>query len=966
MQKANASLARTGSNEAAGGNNIVILSGALHAWRVESGHVDVFAVRANGDAPISRRSFVRRFKKSALLFAGAPEDSAYTLIAVPAGRGRLRQVDVERLYERGRRLELSEDLSHAIDEWVEGISAGILAQVSPKQHAEPQLGRAVSVEAGTPLRSTRGLVWVNQNEGRACLVGREDLMIASRAGSSAPVGSRVWIVPVDSCRVHAAATVDQLRSGAVWRDLVGFHTLMLGAIEANENERRNRDHQRLERKRNASRTVLTNAVGHLANVMSEDQGAAVHDGDALVSACRVVGKACGIDVQVTVDTNGSESRGRLARIAAASRFRTRRVALRGAWWRHDAGPLLAVHRADKGDARVPVALVPNANGRYEMTDGLTGRTTIVDGTLDARLESFAYAFYRPFRDRAISAWEVFRFGAEGCRGDFSMILLMGLAGGILGLLPPIITGTIFNSVIPGAERVQLSHLFAALLICALANALFQLVRGYAVLRVESKMDAAVQSAVWDRLLNLPTTFFRKYAAGDLAVRASGISEIRRLLSGATVSSLLSGLFSMFNLGLLFYYDAGLALWACAMTLVALCVMISAGFAQLRFQRRVAKIQSRLSGQVLQYITGITKLRVAGAETNAYERWASEFANQRRLQFKARRVGNGLSTFNAVFAVLSMMVIFGVLASDRGVVMATGDFIAFNVAYGAFTTNLLAMTGAFIAVMLAVPIFEQAQPILEALPEVSESMSAPGALSGEIEISQVSFRYDPEGPRIINNISLRARPGEFIAFVGPSGSGKSTILRLLLGFEQPEHGSIYVDGRDLAGLDIQAVRRQVGVVLQNGSVMTGDLFTNITGSTLASMDDAWEAARMAGFDKDIQNMPMGMHTVVSEGGATLSGGQRQRLLIARAVVNRPRLLFFDEATSALDNQTQRIVSESLDRLQATRIVVAHRLSTIKNADRIYVLDNGNVVQEGTYAALLDEGGLFAKLIRRQMA
>jgi ATP-binding cassette subfamily C protein len=373
----------------------------------------------------------------------------------------------------------------------------------------------------------------------------------------------------------------------------------------------------------------------------------------------------------------------------------------------------------------------------------------------------------------------------------------------------------------------------------------------------------------------------------------------------------------------------------------------------------------LSGQVLQYITGITKIRVAGAESRAYERWASNFADQRRLQFRARRIENGLTTFSAVFPVVSMMVVFGLMTSYQDSVMSTGDFIAFTGAFGAFTSNLLGMTGAFVAVIMAVPMYEQARPILEAQTEVSESKAHPGSLSGEIEISQVTFRYDPEGTAVLDRVTLRAEPGEFVAFVGRSGSGKSTLLRLLLGFERPENGSIYFDGRDLSGLDIQAVRRQVGVVLQNGSVTTGDLFTNIAGSSRATMDDAWEAARMAGLDEDIRQMPMGMHTVVSDGGSTLSGGQRQRLMIARAVVNRPRLLFFDEATSALDNRTQALVSESLARLQSTRIVVAHRLSTIMNADRIYVLDNGRVVQSGTYASLLSEGGVFEELIRRQM-
>jgi ATP-binding cassette subfamily C protein len=697
--------------------------------------------------------------------------------------------------------------------------------------------------------------------------------------------------------------------------------------------------------------------------MTDRVAVAGKDGDPLVAACRLVAEASGISVRVAA-VSSEQGRDRLGQIARTSRFRTRRVALRGQWWKSDAGPLLGLLVSEDGETRLPVALLPERSGHYSLVNPST--SVRIDAALNERLNPFAYAFYRPFADQALKAFDVFKFGASRCSGDFLMILLMGLAGGVLGLLAPIITGEIFNRVIPGAERLQLGHMVAALLVCAVATSMFQLVRGLAVLRVESKMDASVQSAVWDRLLNLPTSFFRQFDAGDLAVRAGGISAIRQLLSGATVSSLLSGLFSALNLALLFYYDAGLALWALALTLLALAVMLGTTFVQLRYQREVAARQSRLSGTVLQYITGITKLRVAGAETKSYERWAHLFTEQRRLQFRARRIGNMLTTFSAVFPLLSMMVIFGLMASRENGLMSTGDFIAFNGAFGTFTANMLAMTGAFVSILIAIPIYEQARPILEALPEIDDSKSDPGDLSGAIEIEHVSFRYDPDGPQILQDVSLRARAGEFVAFVGPSGSGKSTVLRLLLGFETPESGSIYFDGQDLSGLDVQSVRRQIGVVLQNGGLMSGDLFTNITGSSPATMDDAWEAARMAGLDEDVRQMPMGMHTIVSEGGTTLSGGQRQRLLIARAVVNRPRILFFDEATSALDNRTQAIVSESLGKLQATRIVVAHRLSTIINADRIYVLDQGRVVQEGKYESLLADGGLFADLVRRQVA
>lgn len=954
-----------GTTVEVGGSHQFSLSGHEGAFQVEEGQIDVFAVRTRNGEAVSRRRHLARFSEGEILFGG-PADPSYGLIGVPAGMCRVREITDASLYGLSLQTVGVEFVCSAIDTWVESIAGGIFEQIPPKDHLEPAPGDVLMIEPDRFVRSTGEVVWAVHEEGSSLLFGRAEMLLQGEGGAAYPIGSRLWLQSAEVSRLRFYSTFDRLIDGDLWEDLRAFHSLTLRAFAVAEDGRREVYIAQLARKQRADSTALAHAVSQLATVMSEDASVPEATGDALLAACELVGGASGIQVRPPSDMERAEPRGRLQRIASASRFRTRRVALREEWWRFDAGPLLGLIIDVDSKSRLPVALLRGSGNSYSIVDPRGGEPVPIDARVSGTLDPFAYSFYKPFGDRALAAWDVFKFAAEGCRRDFSTVLLMGLAGGLLGLLTPIITGVIFNSVIPGAERIRLIHMTGALLACAVATALFQLVRGLAVLRIESKMDASVQSAVWDRLLNLPATFFRRFAAGDLAMRAGGISEIRRLLSGATIASLLSGLFSAFNLALLFYYDVRLALWALGLTLIALGVMLAASYAQLRYQREIAAAQSHLSGQVLQYITGITKLRVAGAETKSYERWASAFASQRRLQFAARRIGNALASFNGAFPVLSLMAFFGVMVAQSDLVMATGDFIAFHGAYGSFTANMLSATGAFIAIMMSVPIYEQARPILESLPEVIESKAPPGALSGEIEVSHVSFRYDDHGAPVLDDVSIAARPGEFVALVGPSGSGKSTILRLLLGFEEPESGSIYFDGQDISGLDIQAVRRQIGVVLQNGSMMSGDVFTNITGSSLATMDDAWEAARMAGLDDDIRAMPMGMHTVISEGGTTLSGGQRQRLLIARAIVNRPRLIFFDEATSALDNRTQSIVSHSLERLQATRIVVAHRLSTIINADRIYVLESGRVVQTGTYATLCDEGGLFSDLIRRQMA
>jgi ATP-binding cassette subfamily C protein len=389
---------------------------------------------------------------------------------------------------------------------------------------------------------------------------------------------------------------------------------------------------------------------------------------------------------------------------------------------------------------------------------------------------------------------------------------------------------------------------------------------------------------------------------------------------------------------------------------------------LRHSRKLADIEGRISGLVFQLLGSIAKLRTTGAESRAYCNWAMLFARQQEHEFKAAMVKNAMAVFNSVYPTVANIAIFLAIAFFLGEdkTFSTGAFLAFNAAFGGFMGAMLGATAVLTTVLGIVPIYERAKPILQTPPEINESKAHPGQLNGAIEVSHLNFSYAADGPQILTDISLNIAPGEFIALVGSSGSGKSTLLRLLLGFEIPSSGSIYFDQQDISGIDLGALRRQLGVVLQNGQLMSGDIFSNIVGAgATLTIDDAWNAATQAGIADDIRAMPMGMHTVVSDGGGTLSGGQRQRLLIARAIVNRPRVLFFDEATSALDNRAQEMVSASLENLRATRIVIAHRLSTIVNADRIFVMDGGKLAQTGTYAELIDREGLFAKLARRQI-
>jgi NHLM bacteriocin system ABC transporter ATP-binding protein len=678
----------------------------------------------------------------------------------------------------------------------------------------------------------------------------------------------------------------------------------------------------------------------------------------LLEACRLVGNAAGIPIRPYPFPTAGDM---LDAIARTSRVRTRQVVLQGAWWERENGPLLAFMEVDGA----PVALLPAQSGRYTLVNPATGIRIPLTADVASGLLAHAVMFYRPFPERPIGARELLRFGLFGGRRDVLTVVMTGIVSALLALIIPIATGLIFNFIIPHARTGELALLGLGLSAAAFAVAAFGVVQRIALLRLESRADAGIQAAVWDRLLSLPSWFFREYEAGDLGDRAMGIATIHELMSEAVLASLLAALFSLSSLILLFVYDVGMALVAVGLTIIFAGGSALSAYWELRSRRVQSELEGRLSGLVLQILMGIARFRVAGAEARVLQRWATLFEAKTRAGYRAGIPRLALSTWTSVFPLLGTLVLFGLVSRGGSVHLMTGTFLAVVAAFAQFIAAAVAFNGALVSLIAVVPLYERLTPILRTPPEVDAAGSHPGELSGELRLDGVSFRYGSTGPAILDDVSLSIQPFESVAIVGPSGSGKSTLLRLLLGFERPTAGTVSYDGQDLATLDIREVRRQIGVVLQNGSVTPGFILDNILGAAALTLDDAWQAAAMAGIAEDIQRLPMGMYTLVSEGGTTFSGGQRQRLLIARALARRPRLLFFDEATSALDNTTQSVVAESVARAQATRIVIAHRLSTILQADRIIVLEAGRIQQVGTYQELMHEDGVFKRLAERQM-
>ena len=711
--------------------------------------------------------------------------------------------------------------------------------------------------------------------------------------------------------------------------------------------------------------VTAKAIGALASLIKPQPQESFPQDNPLLIAAGAVGRAMGITIHPPASSEDlNQLQDPIFEIARASGVPVRRVTLRDYWWKKDCGPLLAYTREEKR----PVALLPTARGKYELFDPAWKTCTPVNSSKAQLLDSVAYMFYRSLPDKSLKALDLLQFALQGRRRELLALLWTGIAATILGMVVPQTTAILIDHAIPNSEQKLLLQLGLGLLAASLGSAIFQLAQGFAIVRWQTLSESTSQAAIWDRLLNQRISFFRQYATGDLQARVSAITQIRRLLNGSVMRILFTSFFSLLNLGLLFFYNAQLALVALAVVLVAMLVTTVVSIITRQKLRPLQQRKGEIFGLTVQLIDGVSKLRVAGAQNRAFAHWTKKYTQQLHLVRTAQLIADRVNAFNTVLPTVSRILIFSLAASaiaQSAHALSTGTFLAFNTAFGTLLAGLSNFSNTLLEVLEVGILWERVQPILEAQPERNLSQASPGRLSGQVKLERVSFRYRLHGALTLNQIAFEVQTGEFIALVGPSGSGKSTIVRLLLGFETPEEGTIYYDGQDLAELDISAVRRQLGVVLQNSRLLSASIFENISCGALLTLDEAWDAARMAGLASEIEAMPMGMHTIISEGGTNLSGGQRQRLLIARALALKPRILIFDEATSALDNRTQAIVSQSIEQLQVTRIIIAHRLSTIRHADRIYVIEAGRIVQQGSFEELASAEGLFARIMARQM-
>jgi len=638
----------------------------------------------------------------------------------------------------------------------------------------------------------------------------------------------------------------------------------------------------------------------------------------------------------------------------------RTVKLTDVWYRKAIGAMLATLK-ETGDV---VALIPRKSTGYSYYDYRQGRRVVVTKEVAARIDEDAVCFYKPLPQKEITAKDFIIYSLQALNiGDIVMLAAFTLTLTLVGMLVPFVVNQLFKSAQYSAGSIPVWPAVTMLIGVSVSSAFIRTSSGLVSARINTRIASSVSAAMMARVLALPARFFKDHSAGEISQRLGMAERVCSVLFSASLVITMTSLFSLVYVGQIFLYASVLVIPAMVVIAVSLTVSVLTSFAQFSHSKKTMEASAKESGLVFSLIRGVPKLKLSGSERRAFAKWSDVYVKSATLQYAPPLLVKYSSALAMSISLIGIIVMY-YYAAAGGVSMP--DYMAFNVAYGMVSGAFLALTGTALTIGNVAMQMKFMKPLLEVMPESSEGKKVVTRLSGGIEINNVSFRYSETMPMILDDISLKIRPGQYVAIVGPTGCGKSTLMRILLGLELPNKGAVYYDGQDISSLDLKSLRRNIGTVMQDGKLFQGDVFSNIVISApQLTLDEAWEAAELAGIADDIRTMPMGMHTVIAEGGGGISGGQKQRLMIARAVAPKPKVLMLDEATSALDNITQRQVSDALAALKCTRIVIAHRLSTIKQATRILVLDGGKIVEDGDYNQLMEQNGIFADLVRRQI-
>lgn len=637
----------------------------------------------------------------------------------------------------------------------------------------------------------------------------------------------------------------------------------------------------------------------------------------------------------------------------------RNITLEKGWYKDASGPMIGT-RTDDGSV---VALIPTGMTKYSFFDTKSGKRVFLNKKTEKLIDKEAIAFYKPFPSTKIGIPGLLRYIVENLRpADIALVVIGTIAVTLIGLLTPKLNEMLFSDVIASGSIKALVAIAVFIVCVSLSSLMLGTVKDLLMTRLTTRLSLSVEAATMMRILSLPANFFKNYSSGELANRSQYINELVTQLLNMILTTGLTSVFSLVYITQIFAYAPSLVAPALIVIIGTVVIAAVSAVLQIKVSMRQMELASKESGMSYALISGIQKIKLSGAEKRSFARWGDMYSKGAKLLYDPPMLLKVNTVLTTAISLIGTIVIY-FAAVENGVSVA--EYYAFNTAYGMVSGAFISLAGIALSAAQIKPILEMAKPILEAQPEVAEEKQVVERLMGGIELNNITFSYNENMPNVLDGVSLKISPGQYVAIVGKTGCGKSTLMRIMLGFEKPQRGAVYYDGKDLERIDLKSLRRNIGTVMQAGKLFTGDIYSNIViTNPRLTLDDAWEAAEMVGFADDIRSMPMGMFTLISEGQGGISGGQRQRLMIARAIAPKPRILMFDEATSALDNITQKTVSDSLEKLKCTRIVIAHRLSTIKQCDRIIVLDKGHIVEDGTYDELIENNGFFAELVERQ--
>lgn len=717
--------------------------------------------------------------------------------------------------------------------------------------------------------------------------------------------------------------------------------------------------EQIEYRKQQERRMLSDSFEKLhLTVTGRKSGDTFAEGADVNDALETLLKHFGIrDRKIPASLKGFEEK--LDYLLTASDIMFRKVTLEPGWSR-DAMGVMVTSLKDSGAV---ITVVRNGAGVYVYRDPKTGKNVTVHKAEEQKIGNEAYCFYRPLPLRSLTLKDLIRYMTDSVdTWDIASFIIASLMVTLVGMILPKLNHILMGEVVTYGSMQLLGAVMSFMLFAMISSFMLSIIKQFVQSRIRTKLSVNVQAAAMMRVLSLPAAFFKSYSSGELSQYLAYVNSLCTTLVDSIFSTAITGIFSLVYLTQIFSYAKSLVIPSLVVSVLTLGLSIAGNMAQSQINKELMELSAQERGLTYALMGGVEKIRLSGAENRVFTKWLDLYTRGADLKFNPPVIVKFQKVFNAAITLTGTIVMYFIAVKTR---VSVADYYAFNTAYAYVSGALNAITSVAIAAATVKPSLELIRPLMEAEPEKHVGRESVATITGNIELSHVTFRYEKEGRKIIDDLSLKIPARQYVAIVGKTGCGKSTLLRLLLGFEKPESGAIFYDRKDIQTLDLGSLRKLIGTVLQEGELFSGSIFENITISAPnLTLQEAWDAAEIAGIADDIRAMPMGMSTVLQEGGGGISGGQKQRIMIARAVAPKPKLLLLDEATSALDNITQKQVSDALDRMRCTRIVIAHRLSTIRHCDRILVMDGGKIVEDGKYEQLIEKGGVFAELVERQ--